>query len=109
MFWDNQLQADAIQAFLNRTGHFRGQILFHKGCATDAFFRLYKRRRSLSHGERILLEVALDFWNGQGNARFAELYQLNPTDRNLVFSLYQALCTSPQSVQAWIETQSPIE
>lgn len=109
MFWDNELQAAAIRIFLDCTGHFRGQKLFEQGHATDLFFRLYKRRRSFSHGERILLEIALDFWNGQGNARFADLYQLNPQDRSLVFSLYQALCTNPQAVQAWIEAHVSLE
>ena len=108
MFWDNNLQADAIQTFLSCSGHFGSQVLFEQGHATELFFRLYKRRRSYSHGERILLEIALDFWNGQGNARFADLYQLNAHDRSLVFSLYQALCSSSQAVQAWIEAHSPL-
>lgn len=109
MFWDNELQATAIQTFLDCTGHFSGQKLFEQGRATDLFFRLHKRRRSFSHGERILLEIALDFWNGQGNARLSDLYQLNAHDRSLVFSLYDALCTNPQAVQAWIEAHARLE
>jgi len=109
MFWDNELQAAAIQTLLDRTGRFTGQPLFQQGRASELFFRLYKRRRSYSHGERILLEIALDFWNGQGNARFADLYQLNPQTRSLVFSLYQALCTSPQAVLAWIDDPTALE
>ena len=103
MFWDNELQAAAIQTLLDRTGRFRGQTLFQQGQITDAFFRLYKRRRSFADGERILLEVALDFWNGSGQARFSELYMLNLFEREHIFSLYQALCEGPHAILDWIE------
>ena len=54
-------------------------------------------------GERILLEVALDFWNGSGKARFSELYMLNLFEREDIFALYQALCEGPHAILDWIE------
>lgn len=103
MFWDDELQALAIQVFLDCTGRFDGKTLFNHGKPTDLFFRTYKRRGVFSHGERVILEIALDFWNGRGNTRFSELYTLSPQGRELTFSLYQALCDSAQAVQDWID------
>jgi hypothetical protein len=52
-----------------------------------------------------LLEVALDFWNGSGQARFSELYMLNLFEREDIFALYQALCGGPHAILDWIEAQ----
>ncbi len=105
MFWDEKLQSAAIQTLLGRIGRFNTDALFDQGRPTEQFFQLYKRRGALSHGERVILEIALDFWNGQGNVRFNELYVLSSRTRALVFSLYQALCDGPEAIQDWIEAQ----
>ncbi len=105
MFWDDQLQAAAIQAFLDATGIFRGTTLFENGKMTDQFLQLYQSRGKLSHGERLIVETAMDFWNGDGNVRLNQLTTLSSRHRELIFSLYQALCHSAQAVQNWIESQ----
>lgn len=109
MFWDDQLQAAAIQAFLDATGIFRGTVLFENGKMTDLFLIIYQHRGKLSHGERLIVEAAMDFWNGDGNLRLNQLTTLSAQHRELIFSLYQALCNSAPAVQSWIEARSQIK
>lgn len=106
MYWDEELQCVAIHTFLGRISRFKSDALFSRGRPIEQFFQLYKHRGALSHGERVILEIAPDFWSRQGNVHFNELYILSSQIRKLVLSLYQAPCDCPEAIQQWIEAQS---
>jgi len=64
MYYDNDLMVEALQALVVRSGYFRGQLLFKGEKTTSVFWDLFDNRDALSHGERVFMEVLLDFWNG---------------------------------------------
>lgn len=50
---------------------------------------LLAEARGLSSGEYLLIQAALDFWNGEGNLRFAEL--LGGLDEENIWAVVQAI------------------
>jgi hypothetical protein len=111
MYWDDRVQAKAIQTMLSQSGTymFRKTIFFENDKATPAFWETYENRGVLAQGEQVMMSVALDLWNGQAHTDFTELYYLDAPARQLVFSLYMALCKSEEAVLQWIEEVSKID
>ena len=57
-----------------------------------------------SHGEIIMLQVAFDFWNGDGKAKFASvLNKLDYDNTKLVTGLWIACNDGAEAVDRWIE------
>lgn len=102
MFWETEIQAQAISTLLDRSGYVEGKYLFENGKANKNFYLLYESRFVLSDRERILVEICHDLWDGTGDATFIELFILSPEMLRHVFSLIQALCTSREAVENWI-------
>ena len=44
---------------------------------------LLEEARALSHGERVLIQCAIDLWNGRGGARLSEIMDTLDDDRFL--------------------------
>lgn len=80
IYWKNarpgdQLLLESIKILLN--DHDKLLIfLFHPSDArlNDSGDRLLKKARCFSSGEYVLIKMALDFWDGSGNALFSDVY-----------------------------------
>lgn len=57
-----------------------------------------------SHGEQVMLRVAMDYWNGQGHAALAEVLDvLDGANLGRVASLALALAAGASTVDRWLE------
>jgi hypothetical protein len=102
MFRDEGQQARTMQTLLKRAGVVFADDLFADGKPSDSFFACFEHIGAYSHGEQILLKIALDLWNGDGVTRLFELFCLDGRNQSLVLSLLQALSAGPQAVERWI-------
>jgi hypothetical protein len=104
IFKSEEQKADAIQAFLSssRLYPFQGKVFFKDGMMTDVFVRMWERRGVVSHGEQIILQVALDCWNGGGDAKLADLFALDDDREKLVLSLLGAIVDGSEAIEQWI-------
>ena len=106
--WKNDVQASrAIKRLLSVC--FRGAAHRTDAWWTDdgpteqACAHVYAGKHGLSHGESIMLRVALDFWNGEGGVGFAEIIEtLDETNLRAVLSLARAHHAGPDAVEEWI-------
>lgn len=90
----------ALQAFVrsSRLPALRGMWDLH-GPARDAFASI----GVLSSGEGLILRVALDIWNGTGNANVSDLVHILDKERlDLVLSLLAAVNAGSDAVDEWI-------
>ena len=73
------------------------------GSTEEAIKLLHTRGGYLSSGERLMLFVAFDFWNGQGNAEFPKL--INVLDSNklrLVCTLAVVVAEGATAIDRWL-------
>ena len=91
-FRDEGQQARTMQALLIRSG----------GKPSERFFALLKNISQLSHGEQIILRIALDLWNEEGDVRLSELFCLDARSQALVLSLLSAMSAGPRAIEKWI-------
>jgi hypothetical protein len=101
MFRDDQQACRAIRVLLGSV--FRDvDALWPETGPTPLSLR-YLKASPLSHGEYLMLQVAFDFWNGHGGAKFADLISVLD-QRPLVFvcELATAVPNGPDAVDAWV-------
>jgi hypothetical protein len=100
MYWqfrDESQQAQAIRALFERAnapslpGSLIAGLSTQARKPSEAFFQMFEHAGTLSHGEQILLRLALDIWNAQGKVLLAELFDLD--ERNRALALLNAIST----------------
>lgn len=80
------------------------QLWTATGPTDEALALLRDKGGYLSSGERLMLFVAFDFWNGQGNAEFGKLINVLDADKlGLVCSLAIAVAEGEEAVAFWLE------
>jgi hypothetical protein len=77
-----------------------------KGPTDEACELLEQRGGYLSSGERLLLFVAFDMWNGDGHADFGRLlYSLDGERQTMVGLFLIAMAQGSHAIDQWIEAQ----
>lgn len=62
----------------------------------------------LSTGQRIVVQVCLDIFNGTGNASLPDLIRwVDKTNLERIFSLLTALQRGPAAIDQWLESHKP--
>lgn len=106
MFASDQQRSLAIRVLLPRTL----QKLWTEHGPTEEAVDYVLHGSPLSSGEKIMLAVAFDFWNGQGDARFSDVAnRLDSRNTHAVASLMIAVVRGSLHVDEWIETQIAAE
>jgi hypothetical protein len=103
--WRSEKQrVEAIRLLLaNLFSRERTQAFWQEDGPTELALE-YAKASPLSSGEQVLLRVALDFWNGQGGASFADvIYRLDSERLRTVVSL--ALAIDRETVNEWIRDE----
>jgi hypothetical protein len=95
-------EARTMQALLTRSGGAFSDNLCAGGKPSERFFALLKNISQLSHGEQIILRIALDLWNEDGDVRLSELFCLDARNQALVLSLLSAMSAGPRAIEKWI-------
>lgn len=107
MYAEPELMTVALQTLVKKgPPAFRRQTFFANNRYTPDFRYHLDHLGVLSSGEQVYILVLLDLWNGQGDAKFNELYKIDYGMRELIFSLYQALSRCDAYVRAWVARQS---
>jgi hypothetical protein len=102
MFRDDRQTARVCRVLL---GGVRLARLWTDAGPTDEALELLKAGGGpLSSGEALVIRVAFDFWNGQGEASLARLLEvLDPGRLEALGSLLVALARGAGAVDAWLE------
>lgn len=99
------LQGEAINAYLaaSHLPKFQKQTFFANGEMQPAFDRLWDAPGVLSHGERLIFEVAKEVWTQIPTVKALDLVNtLSWENVDLTFSLYEAMKSGSESLAEWI-------
>lgn len=107
MFQNDTQRCQAIRVLLSSLGLER--MWTTTGPTDEACELLEQKGGYLSSGERLLLFVAFDMWNGDGHADFGKLlYSLDGARQRLVGELLVAMSAETnQTIDAWIARHHP--
>lgn len=109
MFRSDVQQAETCQALVSRPGAPSG--LWTPAGPTPAALRLLKTKGAgLSHGEKLMLLVSFDVWNGDGHADLGEL--LHTLDGHNLLKLGELLIAlgsehGSAAIDAWLSRWGP--
>jgi len=101
MFRNEAQQVAAVRILLRSV---RLEHLWQDNGPTDHANQLIDHKGgAMSHGETLMLQVAFDFWNGWGLAKFADVVNdLDGTRLPLVANLMIAVGQGAEAVDQWI-------
>ncbi len=100
MFQSEQLRTLAVRLLVQHAGLGRYWV----GGPTAAAQDIIRDGGGLSSGEMIMLQVAFDFWNGEGGAKLADVcYRLDTSNTVAVATLLSAVAKG--TVNEWIAEQ----
>lgn len=104
MFASDSQACRAIVALLEASALPPLRGLWTDAGPTERACKLLERGgRGMSRGEALLLRVAFDFWNGRGEAKFADVINvLDPRRLELVGSLMAAMNAGSGAVEKWL-------
>lgn len=103
-FRDKKQQCRAIQDLMSLQKSL-GDHVYAYTQPTDLFWCLVKEY-GLSSGERVIIRVALDLWNGEGAVTLSELFKLSYGPRVWILGLMRAASESPEEIDRWLDDQA---
>jgi hypothetical protein len=106
MFRDDRQASRAIRVLLGAMFHDVDALWTKDGPTTQALG--YLKSSPLSHGEHIFLQIAFDFWNGGGGAKFVDI--LGTLDREkvaVVFAFVRSYHAGGPAIDQWIAASVP--
>lgn len=74
--WQTEAERSAAAMRLLDAAGLSRRGLWDSNGPTELAWKLRGRRTTLSHGEHVILRIALDIWNGQGGATFADVLEV---------------------------------
>jgi hypothetical protein len=100
MFTSEQQRSEVCRTLLEAV--YRGDLWDHTGPTDAALDLLEADGGPLSSGERVMLKIAFDVWNGGGNATMSgAFYTLDQSRRTVVADLMLALDDGRQ-IDDWL-------
>jgi hypothetical protein len=100
MFRDERQRLDVVRIWLGSLGLERFWTI---DGPTEAAIKVVRSGSPLSHGQTVMLRIAFDIWNGEGNARFADcLYVLDSTRMRLIGTFIVAFAAGGHAIDRWI-------
>ena len=102
MFANEEQRSRAVQALLAR---WPGRFWTDDGPTAEAI-EVRDGCSPASGGEQVMVSVAWALWNGEGDAKVADLLRLDPDALGAVAGLLNALNMGSAAIEAWCEAQS---
>lgn len=78
--------------------------LWSESGPSDEAVRILNGETPASHGERVMVQVAFDFWNGEGKAKFADMIGvLDSNNQARAAALWVAYDFGQHAIEDWID------